>query len=690
MRSTRSHRPSSKAACAALQLAHALTHFEAGAPRGLGALERDLDGASSWPSYRSESDSSRAAWDRTSARPTSVAIAQRPAQMLQPGRPVAEGVEVYPEAVQRDGFLGAGAGRARDGERLLGVRARARVLAREHQHQAKRGEGLGALGRGRVGGDQRDGALEAGHALGRAPELPQEPRPLLQQRRDALGLGGRLAERDRGIDELDGLGGSPSTPPPPPRARAAPRARCPRAARRRGPIPQREGAPVVLGGLGERADALGLGARAHRGGQRARLVAGARPVVGDLGRDRRRVAAGEVGPRLQRGGERGVHTRPLAGQQLAVGGLAARARGGRRSRRRTATSTCSRTASRSASDSSGSGSPAAAASSSWCTSRPPTAATRTTACARGSARGCAPAACRAASRAAARRPPGAAATSSSAKNGLPSERAKTASSSGSGGASPRIPASCSSVWARVRRSSSSRCARAAVATSARKRRRRSRRSTSSLRYVATTQDALVAQPAREVGQQLERRAIGPVDVLDDEQDRRGRRRGGEAVEDERVKAGGWPLGAHGRKPVSRRSCAPSSSPRSASITGSRRDRRLVEPDALPGEDLVAVGAGVRDQLGDEPALAHAGLAADEHEARRARARPRHRGDELAQLVRAADEDGARDARRHRPSIAPRGKYVAGAHPDTSSYRCGRAGPDLPSTHRFLRQGKGLS
>jgi hypothetical protein len=48
----------------------------------------------------------------------------------------------------------------------------------------------------------------------------------------------------------------------------------------------------VLRGLGERADALGLGPRAHRGGQRARLVAGTQPVVRDLGRDGRRVPAG--------------------------------------------------------------------------------------------------------------------------------------------------------------------------------------------------------------------------------------------------------------------------------------------------------------------------------------------------------------------------------------------------------------
>ena len=132
-----------------------------------------------------------------------------------------------------------------------------------------------------------------------------------------------------------------------------------------------------------------------------------------------------------------------------------------------------------------------------------------------------------------------------------------------------------------------------------------------------------------------------------------RRRGGEAVEDERVKAGGWPRGAHRRKPGLQEVLRAVVEPAQRVDHGQQRDRRLVEPDALPGEDLVAVGAGVRGQLGDEPALAHAGLAADEHEAWRARARSRHRGDELAQLVRAADEDGARDARRHRPSIAPR-------------------------------------
>jgi hypothetical protein len=146
---------------------------------------------------------------------------------------------------------------------------------------------------------------------------------LLEQRRDALGLRRHLAQRDRGIDELDGLGGIPRPGRRPRRAGEQGRAIHAREPPGVGDAsPKCEGALVVLRGLGEGADALGLGARAHGGGQRTWLVAGTQPVVGDLGRDRRSVAAGEVGPRLQRGGEGGVHTRPLAGEELAVGGLA--------------------------------------------------------------------------------------------------------------------------------------------------------------------------------------------------------------------------------------------------------------------------------------------------------------------------------------------------------------------------------
>ena len=106
-----------------------------------------------------------------------------------------------------------------------------------------------------------------------------------------------------------------------------------------------------------------------------------------------------------------------------------------------------------------------------------------------------------------------------------------------------------------------------------------------------------------------------------------------------MKAGGWPRGAHRHKPGVEQVLRAVVEPAQRVDHGQQRDRRLVEPHALPDEDLIAVGAGVRGQLGDEPALAHAGLAAHEHEARPARARPRHRGDEAAQLVRAADEDG---------------------------------------------------
>jgi hypothetical protein len=78
----------------------------------------------------------------------------------------------------------------------------------------------------------------------------------------------------------------------------------------------------VVGGLGERADALGLGARAHGGRQRARVVASAQPMMRDLGGDGGCVAAGEIRPPLQRSGEGAVQPRALAGEQLAVRRLA--------------------------------------------------------------------------------------------------------------------------------------------------------------------------------------------------------------------------------------------------------------------------------------------------------------------------------------------------------------------------------
>jgi hypothetical protein len=85
--------------------------------------------------------------------------------------------------------------------------------------------------------------------------------------------------------------------------------------------PERQRAREVVGGLGGRVQPLGLGAGAHRRLQRARAVAGALPVVRELGRRRRGVRARRLRMALERVRERRVEARALAREQLAVGGL---------------------------------------------------------------------------------------------------------------------------------------------------------------------------------------------------------------------------------------------------------------------------------------------------------------------------------------------------------------------------------
>ena len=79
---------------------------------------------------------------------------------------------------------------------------------------------------------------------------------------------------------------------------------------------------MVACGLGERSNALGLVARAHRRGERARPIAGFEPVVRDLGCHGRGVGSRLVPAALERGGEDRVDARSLAGKQFVVGDLA--------------------------------------------------------------------------------------------------------------------------------------------------------------------------------------------------------------------------------------------------------------------------------------------------------------------------------------------------------------------------------
>ncbi len=88
------------------------------------------------------------------------------------------------------------------------------------------------------------------------------------------------------------------------------------------PLPQVERALVLRGGLGERVHALGRDRRPRAGRERAAVVAGGVPVTGDRGGRRGDRVSAERGPLGQHAGARGVEAAPLAGQQLVVRGLA--------------------------------------------------------------------------------------------------------------------------------------------------------------------------------------------------------------------------------------------------------------------------------------------------------------------------------------------------------------------------------
>ncbi len=85
----------------------------------------------------------------------------------------------------------------------------------------------------------------------------------------------------------------------------------------RDPVPEREYALELQLGLGEGVHLLGSGGGLDARAQGSWLVAGCRPVVGDARRPRRRSV-----PRLEAGfqgtGQRGMQVNPLAGEQLAV------------------------------------------------------------------------------------------------------------------------------------------------------------------------------------------------------------------------------------------------------------------------------------------------------------------------------------------------------------------------------------
>ena len=182
----------------------------------------------------------------------------------------------------------------------------------------------------------------------------------------------------------------------------------------------------------------------------------------------------------------------------------------------------------------------------------------------------------------------------------------------------------------------------------------------------------VAQVPDEEPEQVAGRAVGPVQVLDDEHDRRPR---GQALEDPEEQleqaalaravaqgTGRAPAGSgHGpevgdqpgqlgatlaQDDVELLRVGPADE--SAQGFGDRgvRHRTLAEVDAAAEQDDGALGLGDRGDLRDDPGLADAGLAGQERRAAATLVGRLQGRAQSADLAGSADEDGAGDADRH--------------------------------------------
>ena len=603
----------------------------------------------------------------------------RAVEAAQPGGRVAEAPEVVAERGQGVRLDVVGADRAGDRDRRLASLARPAWAPGEHEDQAKAAQRPRALGGRRLRRDELDRALEVLDAA--AAELPEAHPPPLVQGGGPDRLGRRVDERDGGVDEAYRLGRV-----------AGPGGRIRRAAEQGDAVdardvlgighgvPERERAPVVPRGLGERADALGFVAGAHRRGQGAGVVAGAEPVVSDLGRNGGRVSAGDVDPALESGRERRVEAGPLARQQLVVGRLAQeRVAEGEAVAARHEHVVAHRRAQR--------------LRQLWL----------------GEAR---------------RRGEQRVVHLATAGRGDPDNRpgvrieGRDADEQGVAQRRRQWPGGA------VRRRGHELLGEERVAVGAREdgphqlRRRgraddsrdllagllerqrselealRDRRGTdvgeeaaqavAELDLVAAMgadhEDALVPQAPREERHEVERRSVGPVEVLEREEDGTAGRRAVDPLQDARMQARDPPGGElrarrprrgrpRRRREEAGRAVAVASV---ASVAGQdaqrvddrqERDRRVLEHSALPMEHERARARDVGGELGQQPALADPRLAANEHDPGRAVGRPLERRDKLGQLRGPPGEDRARDPVRHRASIAPLrtsgvGKYGA--------------------------------
>ena len=204
---------------------------------------------------------------------------------------------------------------------------------------------------------------------------------------------------------------------------------------------------------------------------------------------------------------------------------------------------------------------------------------------------------------------------------------------------------------------------------------------------ADEQHALVAHAAQQRREELERRAVGPMQVLDREQDGRVGRQAVEQPAQHAEQPGlGERVAGRGRIALRRRRAPLGHEPRQ--LAARRADQRLeglrrelaFEPSQRRGDGRIGQLAGAEGgalaaqharpaiggaplELAQQPRLADARLAADEGRARHAALGSREGRLEARELRCATDELRARDARWHMASISARHGHGEGAHDD---------------------------
>ena len=247
--------------------------------------------------------------------------------------------------------------------------------------------------------------------------------------------------------------------------------------------------------------------------------------------------------------------------------------------------------------------------------------------------------------------PPAAARSSSAKKGLPSERATIVSVIAAGREAPARAASSAVSSSRPSGPSSSTSAEPERRAPSASLRMRAADAGSSARQVASSRTGRSPKVVREEDDQIERRGIGPVQILQHEQHRRSSGAPGEQrqrrLEHPKLRARRLPGGPPGL-------------PERAERLRERQVRQLRadQIDRAANEDLEPGAAGTPGDLRGEPGLADTRLSRDQDGRTRPRPRSLEHALKLPELACAPDKHLAR-ASLHSGSIAQQTPWQEG-------------------------------